>query len=65
MRDDEIAMIVCHSSDAKYLLAKKPEIRDALIITDVVPIGHITIIPKQEFLDYLNESESVMYRRGD
>lgn len=55
MKNDENVLLVCHPVDAEYLLVNKPEFKDVLVITSSVPVGELTIVPKQEFLDYLND----------
>lgn len=52
---DEAVLVVCSPADANYLLSKDKKFLDALIITSVVPEGELTVIPKEEFLDYLYE----------
>lgn len=53
--DDEAVLVVCNPVDASYLLSKDKKFLDALLITSVVPEGELTVIPKEEFLDYLYE----------
>ena len=55
MRDDEEALVVCHPITAKYLLSKDANIKQALVITEVVPVDELTVVPQAEFLAYLNE----------
>lgn len=53
--DDEAVLVVCNPIDASYLLSKDKNFLDALLITSAVPEGELTVIPKEEFLDYLYE----------
>lgn len=53
--NDEEMLVICSSIDAKYLLANSSIPKEILVITDVVPIGEITLVPKEEFIKYLSE----------
>lgn len=55
MKNDENVLLVCNPVDANYLLSKDKKFLDALLITSAVPEGELTVIPKEEFLDYLYE----------
>lgn len=55
MKSDKNVLLVCHPVDAEYLLANNPKLKDDLVITSAVPVGELTIVPKQEFLDYLKD----------
>lgn len=57
MKDNENVLVVCNPEDAKYIItsSENPFIKDALVITNVVPVGELTIISKEEFLKYLKE----------
>ena len=53
MKDDEIVLIVCNSETAKKIITTDPDIKESLIITDVMPDTDAVIVPKQDFLDWV------------
>lgn len=56
IKDDTEVLIVCNPVDAKFLIEsdQKGFILDNFIITSLVPIGELTVVPKDEFLYYLD-----------
>lgn len=56
IKDDTEVLVVCNPADAKYLIEsnQKGFVLDNLIITSLVPIGELTVVPKDEFLYYLD-----------
>ena len=55
MKSDEIVLLVCSPEDAEYLKGQSPDIEDSLVVTRVLEPGRLIMIPKQEFIDYLEE----------
>ena len=55
IKDDGKALVVCNPIDAYYLMVNDEKIKRALVITEIVPVGELTVIPEDEFIKYLNE----------
>ena len=55
IKDDTEVLVVCSPEDAEYIIKhdKDKAMLNNLIITSVVPIGEVTVVPKNEFLYYL------------
>lgn len=55
IKDNTEVLVVCNATTARYLLAndKTGKLSDALVITSVVEEDEVVVIPKYEFLYYL------------
>lgn len=55
IRDDTEVLVVCNVTTAQHLLATDTtgHISDALVITSVIEGEEVIVIPKDEFLYYL------------
>lgn len=55
IKDDTEVLVVCNAITAKHLLANDTtgKLSDALVITSVVEGEEVIVIPKDEFLYYL------------
>ena len=53
MKDDEIVLIVCNPETAKKLLINDPDVKESLVITDVMPDTDAVVVPKQDFIDWV------------
>lgn len=55
IRDDTEVLVVCNAITAKHLLSNNTtgHISDALVITSVVEDSDVIVIPRDEFLYYL------------
>ena len=70
MNDDTEMLIVCNPVDAEYILSHCGiddliDIQISLVITNAVPVGEMTAVPKDEFLDYLNNGDYKMRGNDD
>lgn len=55
MDEDEIVVVFCNPTDAKKLLEQDENISDALVISPIIPEGEVTVVSKDEFLDWLKK----------
>ena len=53
---DEVVAF-CNSKTAKELINNDSEIKEALVISDLIPDTDAIVVKKQEFLDWLYEVE--------
>ena len=55
IKDDTEVLVVCNAITAKHLLANDStgKLSDALVVTPVVEGEEVVVIPKNEFLYYL------------
>lgn len=53
MNEDEIVVVFCNPADAKMLLDQDESVSDALVISPIIPEGEVTVVPKDEFLEWL------------
>lgn len=55
IKDNTEVLVVCNATTAKHLLAndKTGKLSDALVITSVVEEDEVVVIPRDEFLYYL------------
>lgn len=65
MDDNTEVLIICNPVDAEYILSHCEtdmiiDFQDSLVITNAVPIGEMTMVSKEEFLDYVNNGNYVM-----
>lgn len=50
---DEEMLIICNPYDAEFLLDTKTA--DCLVIANIIQVGEITVVPKNEFLEYIKK----------
>lgn len=55
IKDDTEVLVVCNAETARHLLATDTtgRLSDALVITSVVEDDEVIVVPKDEFLYYL------------
>ena len=55
IRDDTEVLVVCNAITARHLLSNDTtgHLSDALVVTSVVEDEEVIVIPKNEFLHYL------------
>ena len=55
IRDDTEVLVVCNAITARHLLSNDTtgHLSDALVITSVVEDNEVVVVPKDEFLYYL------------
>lgn len=55
IRDDTEVLVVCNAITAKHLLSNNTigKLSDALVVTPVVEDSDVIVVPKDEFLYYL------------
>lgn len=63
MKDDEPALLVCNRNMAEFLKSKKPDVEDALVITEYVEDGAVFMVSRDAFLKWLFETEEKDERR--
>ena len=51
----EDMLIICNTVDANALLQKNIKMADCLVIANVIPVGELTVVPKKEFLRYIEK----------
>lgn len=59
MDKNEIVVIFCNSNIAEKLSETDENIKDSLVITDLLPDKDIIVVSKKEFLKWLYEEEVV------
>ena len=62
--DDYIALIVCTPEDAIYLTTKDPDLASSLVITETLDVGTLYVVPKDDFLDWLQEKGEYEVKNG-
>ena len=57
IKDDTEVLAVCNAETARHLLATDTtgHLSDALVITSVVENNEVVVVPKDEFLYYLED----------
>lgn len=56
MKDDEIVVMFCNPHDAaEFLSGEDAEvIENCICMSPIIPEGEVTLVPKDEFLEWLN-----------
>lgn len=62
--DDYIALIVCTPEDADYLIKQDPELGGSLVITPLLDVGTLYVVPRDDFLDWLQEKGKYEVKNG-
>lgn len=57
MKENDIVVCFVNTANAEYMLKKTPEIKEALVISDVIPEENAVVVRKDEFLAWLYEHE--------
>lgn len=52
MNDDTICVVFCNPKDALEFL-EDGEMGDNMVLSKVIPEGEVTLVPKDEFLEWL------------
>lgn len=60
MNDYDEVVAFCNSKVAEELIKDDLEIKESLVVSDLIPDTDAIVVKKQEFLDWLYES-----KRGD
>ena len=55
MNDNDKVVVFCNSKTAEELIKDDSEIKEALVISDLIPDTDAIVVKKQEFLDWLYE----------
>lgn len=56
-KEDKLVVAICNPVDARMLLRSHPDMRSALIETELVPVGEALVIDKDEFLKWIYGNE--------
>lgn len=56
MNDDEIVVMFCNPHDAAEFLGGEDAevIENCICMSPIIPEGEVTLVPKDEFLEWLN-----------
>lgn len=57
MNDNDLVVVFCNATVAKELIDTDPEIKDALVVTNLLPDSDAIIVKQDEFLEWLNNKE--------
>ena len=60
MNDYDEVVAFCNSKTAEELIKGGSEIKESLVVSDLIPDSDAIVVKKQEFLEWLYES-----KRGD
>lgn len=60
MNDYDEVVAFCNSKTAEELIKDGSEIKESLVVSDLIPYTDAIVVKKQEFLEWLYES-----KRGD
>lgn len=60
MKDYDEVVAFCNSKTAEELIKDDSEIKESLVVSDMIPYTDAIVVKKQEFLEWLYES-----KRGD
>lgn len=55
MNDYDEVVAFCNSKTAEELIKDDPEIKESLVVSDLIPDTDAIVVKKQEFLDWLYE----------
>ena len=56
-KDNEPALVICDPDTAQMLMEKDPNVKDALVIVNCMEPGMAILVNRQEFFDWMVESE--------
>ena len=55
MKDYDEVVAFCNSKTAEELIKDDSEIKESLVVSDLIPYTDAIVVKKQEFLDWLYE----------
>ena len=63
MNEDEIVVIFCSPKVEKELIEIAGErVKESLVVSKIIPDDEVTIVPKEEFLNWLKENYETKHK---